>query len=222
MNKYVVNEKYRLKLGEFIRKIREQKNLGLNQLAVKISVTSSLLSKLENGSIQKISPFLLKELAEGLKIDYKELYKIIGYLDQNDCLPEENIDLDSGFKQIPLYSSISAGLGIEDLESNDIEFMTVPDIKQFSGDVIAIRVSGDSMQYTIENHTIVFIRKDVEVANKKIGAFIHNNKAMLKRYLIGEKQVFLRSDNRDYPDIEVKENDEFKIVGRYIGQLQEE
>jgi len=32
----------------------------------------------------------------------------------------------------------------------------------------------------------------------------------------------LRSDNRDYPDVEIKENDDFVIVGRFIGQLNEE
>lgn len=84
MNKYIVDEKKRKELGEYLKKIREKKGLGLNQLALKIETTSSLISKLENGLTQKISPFLLQEISEGLKIDYKELYKIIGYLDEND------------------------------------------------------------------------------------------------------------------------------------------
>ena len=222
MNKYVVNSEKRKKLGEYIKKIREQKKLGMNQLSIKISVTNSLISKLENGLTQKISPFLLKEIANGLRIDYKELYKIVGYLEEKDCIPEENLDLECNFKKIPLYNSISAGVGLEDLENEDIEFITVPDIKQFSGDVVAIKVSGDSMEYTIENRSIVFIRKDVEVPNKKVGAFIHNNRALLKRYICLDEHCFLRSDNRDYPDVEIKENDDFVIVGRFIGQLNEE
>ncbi|MCS5421878.1 MULTISPECIES: helix-turn-helix domain-containing protein [Psychrilyobacter] len=222
MNKYVVNSEKRKKLGEYIKKIREQKKLGMNQLSIKISVTNSLISKLENGLTQKISPFLLKEIAKGLRVDYKELYKIVGYLEEDDCLPEGNLDLECNFKKIPLYDSISAGVGLEDLENEDIDFITVPDIKQFSGDVVAIKVSGDSMEYTIENRSIVFIRKDVEVPNKKVGAFIHNNKALLKRYICLDEHCFLRSDNRDYPDIEIKKNDEFVVVGRFIGQLNEE
>lgn len=86
MNKYIVNQEKREKLGQYIKRIREEKGLGLNQLAVKIEIVSSLLSKLENGLTQKISPFLLKKISEGLKIDYKELYKIIGYLDEEDFI----------------------------------------------------------------------------------------------------------------------------------------
>lgn len=86
MNKYIVNQEKREKLGQYIKRIREEKGLGLNQLAIKIEIVSSLLSKLENGLTQKISPFLLKKISEGLKIDYKELYKIIGYLDEEDFI----------------------------------------------------------------------------------------------------------------------------------------
>jgi len=71
----------------------------------------------------------------------------------------------------------------------------------------------------IENHSIVFIKRDSEVANKKIGAFLLNNEALLKRYYITDNGVFLRSDNREYPDIRVKDHDDFIIVGRYIGSV---
>lgn len=84
MNDYIIPEEIRTKLGEYIKNIREQNGLGLNQLAVKIDVVSSLLSRLENGKVLKVNPFLLKKISEGLKIDYKELYKIVGYLDNND------------------------------------------------------------------------------------------------------------------------------------------
>ncbi|MGL6065007.1 MAG: helix-turn-helix domain-containing protein [Fusobacteriaceae bacterium] len=84
MNKYIIEESVRKKLGSYIREIRESKKIGLNQLAVKIDVVNSLVSKLENGITQKISPFLLKEIALGLNINYKDLYKIVGFLDEND------------------------------------------------------------------------------------------------------------------------------------------
>ena len=219
---YEVLESNRIKIGKYIKEYREKRGIGLNQLSLKTNINKSLLSRLENGKLGKINPFMLRKLALALNINYKELYKIVGYLDEDDCIPEGNLDLECNFKQIPLYNSISAGAGIDDLENEEIEFITVPDIKQFSGNVVAIKVSGDSMEYTIENRSIVFIRKDVEVPNKKVGAFIHNNKALLKRYICQEDHCFLRSDNRDYPDVEIKETDEFVIVGRFIGQLNEE
>lgn len=84
MNDYVVPEEIRKKLGKYLKNAREINNFGLNQLAIKVDVVSSLLSRLENGKVLKINPFLLKKISEGLRIDYKELYKIVGYLDDND------------------------------------------------------------------------------------------------------------------------------------------
>ncbi|SJZ95605.1 hypothetical protein SAMN02745174_02070 [Cetobacterium ceti] len=84
MNDYIVPEKNRIKLGKYLKDKREINGFGLNQLAIKVDVVSSLLSRLENGKVLKINPFLLKKIAEGLRIDYKELYKIVGYLNEED------------------------------------------------------------------------------------------------------------------------------------------
>lgn len=75
------------------------------------------------------------------------------------------------------------------------------------------------MENTIEDKSIVFIKKESEIQNKKIGAFIVNNQAYLKRYFEDEHGIFLRSDNREYRDIEIKESDDFIVVGKYIGSF---
>jgi phage repressor protein C with HTH and peptisase S24 domain len=211
----------RKELGDYIEKLRNEKKLGFNQLAVKASINAKTLNDIINYKNKKINPYQLQKLSKALNIDYKELYKIVGYLEENECKVESNLDLSYKYKQIPLYSSISAGLGLDELDSEEVEFISVPEIKQFSGDVVAIKVSGDSMQYTIEDNSIIFIRKGVEVPDKKIGAFIYNNKAVLKRYFSNDGEVFLRSDNRDYPDIILKEGDTLEMVGRFIGQINE-
>lgn len=217
INDYVVPEEIRKKLGFYIKERREKLGIGLNQISVKTDVASSLWSRLENGKVLKINPFLLKKIGEGLKIDYKELYKIVGYLDEDKNEIKSNIDLEVAYKKIPLYASISAGYGA--CEADIVDFIALPAIKHFTGDVFAIRVNGDSMEHTIENHSIVFIKRDVEVPNKRIGAFLLNNEALLKRYYVTENGVFLRSDNREYPDIKVREYDDFIVVGRCVGSV---
>lgn len=217
LNDYIVPEEVRKKLGDYIKERREKLGIGLNQISVKTEVANSLWSRLENGKVLKINPFLLKKIGEGLKINYKELYKIVGYLDEDKNEIVGNIDLEVGYKKVPLYSSISAGYGACD--SGVIDYIALPMVNSFSGDIFAVRVNGDSMEHTIENHSIVFIKRDSEVANKKIGAFLLNNEALLKRYYVTENGVFLRSDNRDYPDIRVREHDDFIVVGRYIGSV---
>lgn len=217
INDYIVPEEIRKKLGEYIKERREKLGIGLNQISLKTDVANSLWSRLENGKVLKINPFLLKKIGEGLRIDYKELYRIVGYLDEEKKEIVGNIDLDLEYKKVPLYGSISAGYGA--CESDVIDYIALPMVNTFSGDVFAVRVNGDSMEHTIENHSIVFIRRDSEVANKKIGAFLLNNEALLKRYYVTDSGIFLRSDNREYPDIRVREHDDFVIVGRYIGSV---
>lgn len=217
INDYVVPEEIRKKLGLYIKEKREKLGIGLNQISVKTDVASSLWSRLENGKVLKINPFLLKKIGEGLKIDYKELYRIVGYLDEDKNEIKSNIDLEVAYKKVPLYASISAGYGA--CEADIVDYIALPAVKHFTGDVFAVRVNGDSMEHTIENHSIVFIKRDVEVPNKRIGAFLLNNEALLKRYYVTENGVFLRSDNREYPDIKVREYDNFVIVGRCVGSV---
>lgn len=143
MNIYVIEESARKELGNYIKDRREAKTVGLNQLVMKIGVVNSLISKLENGITQKISPFLLIKVAQGLGIDYKELYKIVGYLSEEDfkeaeVLKKENYELkeellkykESNEKQesknILNFEIIDAsGLSTQEIEhlKNYIEFM---------------------------------------------------------------------------------------------------
>ena len=91
-NKYVITKEKRKKLGDYIKEARLThlpNKLGLNELAEITGTASSLISNLENGKIQKINPFLLQDIAEGLNIDYKVLYKIVGFLNENGNIPED-------------------------------------------------------------------------------------------------------------------------------------
>ena len=216
-NNNEIEEKLRIKLGNYIEELREKRGYTFNQLALKSGVNVKSLNEIKFGKSKKVNPFHLQKIAKALNIDYKELYRIVGYLDEEKKEIVGNIDLDLEYKKVPLYGSISAGYGA--CESDVIDYIALPMVNAFSGDVFAVRVNGDSMEHTIENHSIVFIKRDSEVANKKIGAFLLNNEALLKRYYITDNGVFLRSDNREYPDIRVKDHDDFIIVGRYIGSV---
>lgn len=216
-NNNEIEEKLRIKLGNYIEELREKKGYTFNQLALKSGVNVKSLNEIKFGKSKKVNPFHLQKIAKALNIDYKELYRIVGYLDEEKKEIVGNIDLDLEYKKVPLYGSISAGYGA--CESDVIDYIALPIVNAFSGDVFAVRVNGDSMEHTIENHSIVFIKRDSEVANKKIGAFLLNNEALLKRYYVTDSGIFLRSDNREYPDIRVREHDDFVIVGRYIGSV---
>ncbi|WP_294727086.1 LexA family transcriptional regulator [uncultured Fusobacterium sp.] len=217
IDKAEVKEEQRKILGDYIENLRNDKKLGFNQLALKSGVNVRTLNEIIYGKAKRVNPFHLQKIAKALNVDYKEFYRIVGYLDEDKNEIKSNIDLEVAYKKVPLYTSISAGYGA--CEADIVDFIALPAVKHFTGDVFAIRVNGDSMEHTIENHSIVFIKRDVEVPNKRIGAFLLNNEALLKRYYVTENGVFLRSDNREYPDIKVREYDDFIVVGRCVGSV---
>lgn len=90
-NDYVISEKIRIKLANFVKQKREEINLGLNQISIKADVASSIWSRLENAKLSKINPFLLQKVGKALNIDYKELYKIVGFLDKNEIIKDSFI-----------------------------------------------------------------------------------------------------------------------------------
>lgn len=212
MNKYIVNEEARINLGKYIKKYREKRGLGLNQLSLKIAVTSSLISKLENGLIQKISPFLLQEIASGLGINYIELYKIAGYLDE-DKYSSNTKEISEDMINVPVYDSVSAGFGNEP-DPEPVDFLTLP--KSMAEGCVLINVYGDSMEPTLQNGCRILVKKEIEVFNNDLGVFIYNNEAYVKRYKVFENKIFLHSDNRDYPSFEVRETDDLQICGKVI------
>ncbi len=222
MSKYVIDEKNRIILGKCIKENREKKGLGLNQLAVKISVTNSLLSKLENGITQKISPFLLKEVAKGLGIDYKELYKIVGYLDE----PEEKKDRTNVerivTKKVPLYGTASAGPGYINL-SEELEKFPIP-IEDYKPGRFVVRVKGDSMTgpvKSIPDGTVALVDPmmclDAETLSNKVCVFTYNGETYIKQLVINNQNIIqLVSFNPEVETIIVLQPKELKCEGRVI------
>ena len=75
-----IKEELRKKLGDYVEELRNKKNYGFNQLSIKSGVNVKSLNEIINGKAKKVNPFHLKKLAKALNVDYKEFYKIVGYL----------------------------------------------------------------------------------------------------------------------------------------------
>lgn len=229
MNKYVVNTEKRKKLGEYIKRVREEKKLGMNQLSVKISVTNSLISKLENGLTQKISPFLLKEIAQGLRIDYKELYKIVGYLDEDDCndvqMTSENEVkfLDVEIIELPVYGKASAGPGYINL-GNIVGYKKIIN-HGFSEDAFVVEITGDSMSTVIDDGDIVVVDPQLkEYIAGKVYVVTYNDETFIKQIQCPKKDlIILKSFNPEYDDKYIVDDNisHLKIEGRVVKVISE-
>lgn len=71
--------------GEFMRRLRESRGLGVNQLAQKASVSGSEVSRIESGTRKRPHPDTLMKLAGALRHPVEDLYKRLGYLTEPEA-----------------------------------------------------------------------------------------------------------------------------------------
>lgn len=81
---FEISQNRRNELGNYIKKLREEKKLSLTQLADLTKINVADLHKIEHGSKNKVNPFQLKALSEILQVDYKVFYKIVDFLEEKD------------------------------------------------------------------------------------------------------------------------------------------
>ena len=119
----------------------------------------------------------------------------------------KNEVLDTDFMVIPVYNSVSAGLGCLAC-ADPIDYITVP---KMAGEIIAIKVNGDSMEDTILDGATILVRKNTPVELGEIGVFLTNDidyaEGFVKRLRHKNGTYVLESDNKKYKDIIIKTND---------------
>ncbi len=218
-------------LGIYIKKIRQQKFPKLENFSIATGINKGTLSRLENGKLAKnISPFLLKDVAKGLNIDYKDLYKIVGYLDEEDAIKGEEKEekgnvkvLDHKVIELPVYGRASAGDGYINLE-NQISTKRVV-ANGFSPESFIVEVTGDSMSYEInDGDWAVVDPQQKDYMENKVYVVTYEGETFIKQIVCPAKgMVVLKSFNRKYEDKYVMKDslDQLKVEGRVIKVISE-
>lgn len=212
------------KFREYLSEFMNKNEYTLDYISTITKVSKASIGHYKTGKRLPSYKFL-ETFFNKFSIPLKEQKEIITMV-ENEKIPEKmrkikvgNIDLNNPiteFKQIPIYDSISAGFG--SCESGIIGHMPLPQTNGFKGDVIGIKVDGDSMQPDIKNGDTVLIKIEVMPENGEVGAFILNDEGLLKRYKKTDRgDIILSSDNKDYDPIIINESDEFHIVGKKVG-----
>jgi len=107
--------------GTYIKRIRENKNMTLNQVALYADISAAQLSRIENGKRETPKPVTVEKIAKALRVDYEELMVVAGYLDESN---DEEISkfeyyrrkINKEFPDIDLMFKDMASLTGEDLE----------------------------------------------------------------------------------------------------------
>lgn len=189
-------------LSELLKYYRERKGYTIAQLAKESGVPRTTIYTIESTSSARTST--LTKLAEALNLTKKETEELMRSLLPTTYQDKSNeIELMS----IPLYNSVSAGLGCQAIE-DPVDFIYFP---KTTKNVIAINVIGDSMEETILDGAIIVVDKDSMVEVGEIGVFLTANsdytEGLVKRLRYKNGHYILESDNSAYKDITIDTKD---------------
>lgn len=68
--------------GDYLRRLREQKGLSIQQLAAHAGISGAQISRIENGIRGVPKPATLRKISEAVGIGYEELMEHAGYLNE--------------------------------------------------------------------------------------------------------------------------------------------
>ena len=221
---YELSEEKAIEIGNFLKNRREELGYSTNQMLIKTDIDKSDLSRIENGKKRKLNPIYLKKLAKALKLDIIELFKMVGFLDDDIEIhtKKESFEIKNSMRKIvyfPVYGKASAGNGYLNLEQ-EIYKMPILD-EDFPNDCFFVKIEGNSMEPTIvEGEFALVDPNDTEYQKNKIYVVTYDDESFIKRIVIDESTriVILKSDNTDYDDILINEEKQeyLKINGRVI------
>ena len=173
------------------------------QLASTFGVKRHLAALVQKGYINTE-----KNASRGISVIRKNSEEII-----NRSLSDENI-----FVRVPIVGRVAAGIPIDAIENIEGSLVIDPSFLKKSKDAFALRVKGDSMiNAGINDGDLVVVSPDEQTKNGDIVVAMLNAEATVKRFENLNNKIKLIAENNSYAPIEVKNEDEFKIVGKVKG-----
>lgn len=174
-----------INFGEVIKEARRQRNMTASQLSYMAKVAKSSLSDWENGKSIPSADAIFK-LCDALGMTPSELINI--------NMPKGNIIKSVGVK-IPVLGSIPAGVPIDAIE-DIIDYVEISEEMANTGRYFALKVSGNSMEPTINAGDTVVIRQQEDAESGKICVvMINGNDATLKAIKKGPFGIWLLPHN---------------------------
>ena len=201
-------------MGEYLKNLREQKQLSTREVYNLAKVSNSYLSLVENGH-RRASAVVLKKLAPVYGVDYLDLYVKAGYADLAEY-EKNNISKTDEFgnpvTSIPILGTVKAGydyLAQENwIGTIDVETSLVGNGKDF----IALKVHGDSMSPFLIEDDIVIIKKqnDFETGDIVV-AIVNGDEATIKKGKKSDNSILLQPLNTNYEPL-IFTYDEMKTI----------
>ena len=122
------------------------------------------------------------------------------------------------FIKIPVVGRVAAGYPIDAVENHEGSLVVDPSFLKRSENAFALRVKGDSMiNAGINDKDLVIVSPAERAKNGDIIVALLNDEATVKRFEMINNKIRLIAENNSYNPIEVKNHDDFKLVGKVKG-----
>lgn len=201
-----------MNIGELIRDKRKHLELTQQELADKIGVSKSAISRYESGEIGNMGLDKAQALVKALNLDPLVL---LGFVSANGKQLKP-VDLSASIK-IPVVGKIPAGTPVEAIE-DVIDYIDIPeDWIKGDAEYIGLEVKGDSMYPMMLDGDRVVIRVQPTAETGDICAcYVNGYDATLKRISLTPTSITLRPENPNYPPKTYTHPGEVTIAGKVV------
>lgn len=135
-----------------------------------------------------------------------------------DDFIDKSIRDDDVFVKIPVIGRVAAGIPINAVENLEGSLVVDPSFLKNAEDAFALRVKGDSMiDAGINDKDLVIVSPKEQAKNGDIVVAMLNDEATVKRFEFINNKIRLIAENNAYLPIEVKREDDFKLIGKVKG-----
>jgi repressor LexA len=125
---------------------------------------------------------------------------------------------DNAFVKIPVIGRVAAGIPINAVENLEGSLVVDPSFLKKAEDAFALRVKGDSMiNAGINDKDLVIVSPREQAKNGDIVVAMLNDDATVKKFEFINNKIRLIAENNAYLPIEVKSEDDFKLIGKVKG-----
>lgn len=202
-------------LNLIVKRFRESRNMTQAELAKMAGVGSGTIGEIESGK-RRCTIKTLDKIAKALELTSEEKNRLdnafMGREIKKDYILEQIKD-PIKMMTIPVYESVAAGVGVIP-DAQPIDYISIPEM---TGECVAIKVKGDSMEPTFDEGDLIVLKKEIEVFVGEIGVFLNKSTgdAVVKRLKKKNGTYLLESDNHIFKDIEFK-TDEIVCCGKVV------
>ena len=191
-----------------------------NALNVTIDDLFPILKQSDNSIIESVEEILSQLDPEPYQ--HNVLTYAEGQLEEQKKAKKKHAEVHDIFVEYIAYNyydhPASAGTG---QYLNEVQIETIQLPVKVDADFVC-SIYGDSMEPDYKSGDYVFVKLSVDLPNGTVGVFDYEGEAYIKQLIIEKDKAYLRSFNKQYKDILIDSDSDFRIIGKVVDVYREE